>query len=308
MRPISSISFIILSLAAVSCHSGNKEEDEKTQTRTLVTLTSATLGTLADTVELNAVSSFLLKTNVKATVNGYLQEVYIKLGEKVSKDQILFKVKSKEASSIGNTLSNIDTSFHFSGLTNIKSPGTGYITQLAMQNGDYIQDGETLAVISDVNSLVFMLDLPYELRSYLTLNKTISLLLPDGKKIPGTISSSLPFVDPVSQTQSYIIRVNLNQSFPENLIAKVAFVKQVKTNVVSLPKKAILANEQQTQFWIMKMTDSTTAVKVPIQKGLETTDRVEIVSPELKPTDKILLTGNYGLPDTARVVVEKEAP
>ena len=92
---------------------------------------------------------------------------------------------------------------------------------------------------------------------------------------------------------------------PENLIANVSFVRHTKKDAVSLPKEAVLADEEQTEFWIMKLTDSTTAVKVPITKGLETISRVEILSPELSEKDVILLTGNYGLPDTARVVIEK---
>jgi hypothetical protein len=55
----------------------------------------------------------------------------------------------------------------------------------------------------------------------------------------------------------------------------------------------------------MKMIDSATAVKVPIIKGMETSDRVEIINPRFEMNDKILLTGNYGLPDTARVKIVK---
>ena len=53
----------------------------------------------------------------------------------------------------------------------------------------------------------------------------------------------------------------------------------------------------------MKMIDSATAVKVAVVKGVETGNRVEILRPQFSQTDKILLTGNYGLPDTARVRV-----
>jgi hypothetical protein len=53
----------------------------------------------------------------------------------------------------------------------------------------------------------------------------------------------------------------------------------------------------------MKLIDSATAVKVPVKKGLETKDRVEILSPAFAPSDRILLTGNYGLSDTAKVKV-----
>lgn len=64
-----------------------------------------------------------------------------------------------------------------------------------------------------------------------------------------------------------------------------------------------MADESQTSFWVMKMIDATTAVKVDVVKGMETSDRIEVESPRFSKTDKIVLTGNYGLPDTARVKV-----
>ena len=67
----------------------------------------------------------------------------------------------------------------------------------------------------------------------------------------------------------------------------------------------VLTDEIQSQYWIMKMIDSATAVKILIKKGIETSDNVEIISPKLSGSDKILLTGNYGLPDTAKVSIIK---
>lgn len=296
---------IVLILFSCGTRHENAEE-EKVQSVTPVTVTSVSVGTLVDTVELNATSSFLLKTNVKAPVNGYIQQVKVKLGDKVSSGQELFAVRSKEANSLGNMLNKMDTSFHFRGVTIIKAPANGFITQLGYQQGDYVQDGESLANISDQNSLAFLLDLPFEFTPFLANNKHVKIRLSDGRIIRGTISSSLPYVDAASQTQSFIIRMDQYQTIPENLIALVSFVRKAKTNAVSLPKEAVLTDEQQTEFWIMKMIDNNTAVKVPIQKGIETTSRIEIVSPALKPQDKILLSGNYGLPDTAKVKIESK--
>jgi multidrug efflux pump subunit AcrA (membrane-fusion protein) len=232
--------------------------------------------------------------------------VNIHLGQRVSKGQELFTVRSKESEHLGNTISRLDTSLHFSGLVHIKSPTSGFITALSYQAGDYVQDSEVLATISDLNSLVFLLELPYELNRWLSENKTVELTLPDGKKYKGTIESSLPMVDPVSQTQSYIIHVPGISSIPENLVATVKFNRKSKSSTLILPKEALLTDETQTEFWIMKMTDSTTAIKVPVTKGLETSDKVEIISPILAPSDLILLTGNYGLPDTAKVIIENK--
>jgi multidrug efflux pump subunit AcrA (membrane-fusion protein) len=282
-----------------------KQDDDSISTGTPVAIAHVQTGAMNETVEVNAVSAFLLKTYVKANVNGYLQNVNAQLGKYVSKGQDLFTIKTKEAQSLGNTVTQLDTSLHFEGVIHIKAPGSGYITQLTYQAGDYVQDNEQLAVITDTKSFVFLLDLPYELKPYLPNNKNVQLKLPDGGMLNGYIDAALPTVDAVSQTQSYIIKVNTDKQIPENLIAKVSLVKKTKQNTVSVPKSAVLTDETQSQFWIMKLTDSTTAVKVPVQKGMETNNAVEILSPPLSPGDQVLITGNYGLADTAKVSVQK---
>lgn len=314
MRSVKNILCVILVVAAfAACKSKTEPEkkeaapsEEKTEAgATPVTLTEPLRGNMEDAVELNAVSSFLLKTYVKSSANGYLQVVNAEMGRFVTKGQELFVIKTKEAQSLGTTITSLDTSMHFDGVIHIKSPGTGYITQLNYRSGDYVQDGEQMAVITDTKSFVFILDLPYELKPYLPGNRELDLKLPDGTVLAGHVDMALPTVDAVSQTQNYVIKVNTDKQIPENLIAKVSLVKKTKPNTVSLLKSAVLSDEIQSQFWIMKMIDSVTAVKVPIQKGLETSDKVEILSPLLNPKDKILLTGNYGLPDTAKVTVIK---
>ena len=300
---------LIMLIAACQSKPAEKEtpgkNDESEAAGTPVTVTHVESGAMNETVEVNAVSSFLLKTFVKANVNGYLQSVNAQLGRYVSKGQDLFTVKTKEAQSLGNTVTQLDTSLHFEGVIHIKAPGSGYITQLTYQAGDYVQDNEQLAVITDTRSFVFILDLPYELKPYLPNNRNVQLKLPDGTVLNGYIDAALPTVDAVSQTQNYVIKVNTDKQIPENLIAKVSLIKKMKSNALSVPKSAVLTDETQSQFWIMKMIDSTTAVKLQVKKGMESGDKVEILSPPLSIKDIILLTGNYGLSDTAKVSIQK---
>jgi hypothetical protein len=53
----------------------------------------------------------------------------------------------------------------------------------------------------------------------------------------------------------------------------------------------------------MKLISDSVAIKVPVRKGIENNDEVEIIEPQFLQTDKILFSGNYGLPDTAAVIV-----
>jgi multidrug efflux pump subunit AcrA (membrane-fusion protein) len=298
---------IIGFFSVFSCRqSAENNNNDVTEGRTPVTVIHPVTGSVTDAILLNATSSFLLKTSVKSSMNGYLQKVNIQLGQKVDRGQELFVVRSKEAEHLGNTINQLDTSYRFSGMIHIKSPASGFITALTCQAGDYVPDNETLATISDASSLVFLLELPYELKPFVAENKSVELTLPDGKKYRGALVSSMPAVDPVSQTQAYVIRVAGISSVPENLVASVKFIRKSKPVAVVLPREAILTNEVQSEFWIMKMIDSVTAVRVPVTKGLENEDKVEIVSPHLSASDLILVTGNYGLPDSAKVILENK--
>jgi HlyD family secretion protein len=287
-----------------SCNRKPAEQEEKTPGgQTPVTVTMVSHEPMVSYIELNATSAFLQKWMVKANATGYLQVANVQLNKYVNRGQVLYTVKTKEAQSIGNAINILDSSFKFSGVNSIKANGSGFISQVDHQAGDYVQDGEQLAVITDTKSFVFLLELPYELRPYIMNKKSLEMILPDGEQLTGTITGNMPAMDASSQTQSIILKVNTTHAIPENLIAKVKLVKSDKENTFSLPKEAVLTDETQTDFWVMKMTDSSTAVKTSIKKGIETANRVEILSPFFLTNDRILITGNYGLADTAKVKV-----
>jgi multidrug efflux pump subunit AcrA (membrane-fusion protein) len=290
--------------AAATTDSAKGDSADSKDAGTPVTVTTVSNAPFNDSIELNAVSAFLQKSYVKANANGYLQSADVYPGKYVGVGQPLFTLKTKEAQSIGNSIGQLDTSLRFTGVNTIKANQHGFITQLNHQSGDYVQDGEQLAVISDRNSFVFLLNLPYELRPAVLNKHTATLLLPDGTRLNGTIGELMPTVDSASQTQNVVIRISTSASIPENLIAKVRILRTARPKAQSLPKSALLTDETESNFWVMRLLDSATAVKVPVKKGIETADRVEVLSPIFDPDDKILVTGNYGLPDTAKVKVE----
>ncbi|HEY5325481.1 MAG TPA: HlyD family efflux transporter periplasmic adaptor subunit [Mucilaginibacter sp.] len=294
-----------LALLLFSCQSKNKGGDDDTSppSQTPVTVTTVDSSALTDYVDLNATSTTLQKNYVKSNAIGYVQEVNAQLGQNVSKGQVLFTIKTKEAQTIGNSINVLDTTFKFSGVNKIKASAPGYISQLSHQKGDYVQDGEQLAVISDRSSFVFLMQLPYELRQYVKTGQNVNLTLPGGIKIAGTVKLFMPTVDTVAQTQGVVIQINQGMQIPENLVAKARIVKSSKNNAQSLPKSAILANETQTEFWVVKLINPSTAVKVPVKEGIQSGDRVEILSPKFSAKDKIVISGNYGLPDTAKVKI-----
>jgi len=296
--------FVTITLYSCGANASSVEEEAAaTNVVTPVTVATAAKDTMSDYIELNATATFLLKTFIKSNANGYLHSSDIKLGQLVDKGKLLFTVTTKEAQSIGNAVNKLDSTFKFSGTNAIHAAASGFITQLDHQQGDYVQDGEQLAVISNSNSFAFIMNMPYELRPYIINKSSVQVVLPDGEILAGTIGQQMPVVDSAAQTQSLVIHVQATHTIPENLVAKVRIVKTFKPLAVTLPKAAVLTDETQADFWVMKMIDESTAVKVPVKKGMESLGRVEILSPAIGDSDRFLITGNYGLGDTAKVTI-----
>ncbi len=288
----------------LSCNRSAPAAEEDMEAKTPVTVVTAAIGPVTSTIDLTAVSMFMNKNIVRATTTGTIEKISINQGDQVTGNQQLFTIRTREAMALKNSAGN-DTSLTFKGLINIVSGKAGIISSVAFQKGDFVQEGDELAVISDQNSLVFILDVPFEYVKYIGKNRNCIIVLQDNSKVRGYITGKLPEMDMLSQTIRYIVKPSSMGNLPGNLIARISLIKSENSRAVILPKNAVLSNETQTEFWIMKVINDSTAVKVIVSKGFENNDEVEITDPHLLPSERIILTGNYGLPDTARITIVK---
>jgi hypothetical protein len=112
-------------------------------------------------------------------------------------------------------------------------------------------------------------------------------------------------MDPTVQTVKYIVKAPLSGMLPANLNVKISIIKKENINARLLPREAIMGNETQTEFWVMKLMNDSVAVRIPVVKGIENNNQIEITETVLNSTDRIILTGGYGLADTANVIVKK---
>ena len=292
-----------ITIISISCNNSPATSEGETTVITPVTIVPVSHKPVTETLDLPAVTAFLNKSIVRSTTTGTVESISIILGDNVKKSQLLYTIRTREASAISNSLKG-DSTLSFNGRINIASSKEGVISSVSHQNGDFVQEGDELAVISDQNSLVFILDTPFEFVKYVEQNKTCKIQLPDNQIITGTVNGKLAEMDPQAQTVRYVIKPLFSEHLPANLNAIVKIVKGSRSKATVLPKSAVLGNETQTEFWVMKLINDTTAIKVPVTKGFENNEEVEITAPEFLKTDRIILTGSYGLPDTARVKIK----
>lgn len=268
-----------------------------------VTVTCIDTTALNDFVDLNGVAAYTVNTPVRANATGYLERVNVLSNDKVSGGQVLFTLKTREAKVLGNTVNKLDPTLHFGGSIAIRATATGFIDSVNVNKGDYVQDGDLLGIIHNSNSFAIVVSVPYDLRKYLTPGKILGVFLPDGTRIDAKVQEFVHTVDPATQTQQVKLKPVSQAAIPSNLIVRVRIGKPVPKDAVTLPKASVLSNEDQSEFWIMKLLNDSVAVKIPIRKGIETASKVQILSPVLTRSDRILRSGNYGVADTIKVKI-----
>ncbi len=301
MRSILLLANFIVVLAMTSCSTTNKNEEEAdSKVTTPVTVTLISNGSINKVIHLMATSSYLKKNVVKSASTGYITKTYCMIGDYIKVGSPLFTVKTKEADALSNFNKN-NPGFAFNGEITIKSPSSGIISEMTKQANDYVTDGDQLCTIAEQSSLAFLLNVPFEQNKYAKTGTNCEILLPDSTHIQGVITSKLSAIDPISQTQSFIIKPNTTLLLPENLVAYVHLDEKTNINTQVIEKSCVLTDETMENFWVMKLINDSVAIKVLVKTGIVTDQQIEIISPKFELKDRLVQTGNYGLPDTARV-------
>jgi biotin carboxyl carrier protein len=276
------------------------DDSDNVHSKIDVTITSPRIGSISQYQILNATTVYMLSDALRAPINGYIRKMNVTTGQMVKEGDVLFTIQNKEAAAM-NAIK--DTSLHINGTILVKAMEAGIVKTITHQLGDYVQDGDELCNIANSSSLVFMLDVPFEMRQFIKEGGAYTITLPDEQIIQAHITSRIAEMDKTVQMERYVMRANGPLNLPAGLIASVKIPTNDEDKAIILPKSAVLCNETQVQFWVMKLFHDSLAIKVPIIKGAETKDSVEITSPVFLPGDKILISGNYGIPDTALVKV-----
>ena len=294
---------LLANLMLAGCGSSKPADGgDANDSRTPVTVTQARTGTIRTSVTLNATARFLRKNTVRSTVNGRVERADIALGDHVSAGRTIYVLRTKEAEALG-ALSKRDSSFRIGGSIIINAPASGIVVQVDKLLNDYVNDGDQLAVIADANSSVFVMEVPYEWVKSVHVGASCTIALPDSSTVEGVITTPLSVMDAASQTQSYVVKPKGSAIFPEGLTGTVRINVGRHADAQILPASCVLGNEEMTSFWVMRLTNDSTVVKVPVKRGIVSHDSVEVTEPRFTTGDRFLLTGGYGLPDTANVII-----
>ena len=269
--------------------------------------------------------------DVSARVSGRIEKLYFKtIGEYVTKGAALYDIYSEELNNakqeyllalqkkkaLGNSVINFDDVIDAAknklllwGMseqqvknlnkdasaslqTTFFSPASGYITQLNLQEGDYVAEGGSIVKLAGLSTLWVEAQVYATQLSQLSGAKNVMVEIPDlpGKKIEGKISFQNPELNPAARIN--LIRISIanegNQLKPG--MAAYITVKTGGVNALFLPSDAVLRDGKMAMVWLQISQNKFKSVMV--ETGIESGDKIEITS-GIHEDDVVVTSGAY---------------
>ena len=307
MTMIKKIIYISLNLLFIASCADKQPQEEKTiAPKSPVKISSISIGSINDNLILSATTIYLKRNVITSEIPAFITKVNIHLGDKINKGQVLYELQTKESKALGKNMFASDSALSNLGIIKIYAPATGVISTFdKQQTGDYVLEGTQLCTIAESSNLAFQINVPYEYNQYTKVGNQCAITLPDNRIHYATINTPLTVMNVLAQTQTMLAKCNEELFLPENLVVKVQVLKTLKGSSQILSKPCVLSDEMMKEFWVMKLINDTTAVKVPVTIGNKNDHEIEIVTPVFNKSDRIIIDGNYGLKDTAFVKINQ---
>lgn len=289
-----------------ACGNGQTSDtpEETPPPKTLVDTTAVTVQDIRQEERFPATTFYPENNKLAAPIAGYLLRSPKEVGEKVVNGQTLFTLETREHRAINSDAELRKSDLAKMGVVSVHAPAGGVILSLDQRQGEFVAEGATLCTIALSDKIGFRLSVPYEFNQFVKIGTNCTIELPDKTRIPGRITENLNTATITSQTQTFLVKPLKPVALPEGLNVSIIVQTEGSAKATVLPKSAILSNETMDEFWVMKLLDDSTAVKVPVTLGLTAGETVQVKSPVFSAEDRILTEGNYGLEDTALVKIK----
>jgi biotin carboxyl carrier protein len=297
------ISPLLIILMVLACNNKTNTLSEK-KAPISVQVSEVQQHDIKEYLTFNGITQFQQKENIRSNVTGYVSWAKYKIGDPIRKGQTFATVRTKEQDALKEAVKIDSTLSKFVKPQSIQSNATGVITILNVTMNDYLAEGDILATVVQPKSLVVKVNVPYENKDYVSIGSSCEIVLQNEELITAKITGALPTIDPVAQSQIFLIALP-NEDLPENLNVQVRMVYRENTMALAVTKSALQTNELLTEYWVLKLTNDSVAIKHSVIPKLKNDSLVQIESNELQIGDKVVTVGGYQMQDSTIISVQK---
>lgn len=286
----------------VSCGGNNKKTPVQKKTAITVKATTVETRDIKEYQDFNGVTQYQKKESLRSNVTGYVVYLPYERGNRIHQGATFATVRTKEQNALADAV-KIDSSLaQFAKPLRITSNASGIITKLNVVQGDYVAEGDILAVIAQPKTLVVKVNVPFSEKNDMKIGTPCQIIIPGQSTIDEEVTGRLPVIDSINQTQAYLIALP-DQQLPEHLNVRVRTIIKQDSTAVSIPRSALQTNELLTKFWVMKVFNDTLAVKKDVTPLLQNDSVVQIKSMNVKKGDRVVTEGSYQMQDSTKVKI-----
>lgn len=294
----------VFALVVVSCNGGKNTAPSTEKAAIDVRVTTVKTRDIKEYRDFNGVTQYQKKESLRANITGYISYLPFERGDQVRRGATFATLRTKEQSALAEAV-KIDSSLaQFARPLRITTNAAGIITKLNVVKGDYVAEGDILAVIAQPKTLVVKVNVPFSERNDMEVGTPCQVMVPNQSAIDTEITARLPVIDSVNQTQAYLIALP-DQQLPEKLNVNVRTVLKRDSTALSVPHEALQTNELMTEFWVMKVFNDTLAIKEKVTPLLQNDSVVQINSVNVKIGDRVVTEGSYQMQDSTKVKIMK---
>lgn len=226
------------------------------------------------------------KRGLYAKVGGVVSKIYLRLGDKVKKNQKIMEITPKD--------------INYKPMT-IVSPMEGYLTESPIREGDQLSLNQKAAVVARLDKFETTIQASLKDLSFLKVGQKLHVVLAEYTRmqqdITGTIREISPVADP--QTGTFTVRLDIHcgvdhpcyESLKAGTYVKVTLKKNLRKGI-KIPlrylreenKKALLLNDKGEAFRVEVTLGKNYGDTAEVLKGLSVGDKI-ITSYSKEPKD-----------------------
>jgi len=201
--------------------------------------------------------------------------------------------------------------------TVVRAPVTGVITSRALEVGDLATTGTELFQVASTNGYESRIYLPVQDWRAVVVGQEVNLRLSNesGVSASGVVSRKSPQLDATTGLGEVVITLtNMGNSIYPGVLAENIINITTKDQAMIVPRSALVEQvetvinpesntiELERTYSVFVSRGDSVAERRQLELGIEQGDRIEVLS-GLLPNDKIIVTGQSGLEDGARIAV-----
>lgn len=185
----------------------------------------------------------------------------------------------------------------------ITSPISGTVGMLFLDKGAMVAPQIPIAMIADINRVKIKIQVIEKDLAKVHKGQSVVITMDayPGEKFRGKLEQLSPFVDPMTRTvEGEIIVPNPGHLLKPGMFARIELITEEHTNTIVVPEKTVIEKDGERVVFVLKGEHAEIR---EVETGIENKRSIEILK-GLKIGEKVIILGNYGLQNGAKVRIK----